>query len=340
MGIVTVSVGGDTVNASYDTRPSGPGIVPYESLPKRASVSATANQVPSISQGSFLPGTFEFVDFADARSFNYGFGAYFQPQVGGLRGSGIDQTIFQMRPNTSTRASEIPAQSTAQTNNLSLIRVGGSGSIVRSPILSDFTLLGTEQGHPYNGLLFYYATNGKVTRVKVKRIPGNASMQPGETFGFNDLHGNGNTYSFIEADGDGVGASGFGGNLGSNLTVTDSISKNNPYSAGWTCNTYSNITYRRVASINNGKMGFNFERVSGSVLLDQCTMKGNGTYHISIANDQSTANYKIVDPVFDGAKLNVKVSGFSGNPIKQDINTIDLFIGGVERPDLLNLIRG
>jgi hypothetical protein len=337
---VTVKVGNDTVTTSYDSRASGPGIVPYESLPQRSSVSATANQVPSVSQVSFLPQTFEFIDFADARSNNYGFGAYFQPQVGGLRGSGVDGTVFRMRPGTSTRAPEIPVQSTGDTNNISLIRIGGGGSIVRSPIISDFTLLGTEQGHLYNGLLVYYSTNGQIMRVKVKHIPGNASSQPGETFGINDYRSNGNVYSFIEIDGDGVGASGFGGNLGSNLTVVDSVSKNNPYSAGWTCNTYSNITYRRVSALDNGKMGFNFERVSGTVLLDNCTMLRNKTYHISIANDQNTAQYTIIDPVFDGAKLNVKVSGFAGNPMKQDINTIDLIVNGVERPDLLNLIRG
>jgi len=337
---VTVKVGADTVTASYGVRPSGSGIVPYETLPYKGSVSATANQVPSISQVSFLPGVFEFVDFADARSNNYGFGAYFQPQVGGLRASGVDQTIFQMRPNSSTRASEIPAQSTGATNNLSLIRIGGSGSIVRSPILSDFTLLGTEQGHLYNGLLLYYATNAQIMRVKIKHIPGNASSQPGETFGGNDYRSTGSKYSFMEFDGDGVGASGFGGNLGSNLLITDSVSKNNPYSAGFTCNTYTDITYRRVVAIDNGKMGFNFERVGGAVLLDKCTMLRNKTYHINIASDTVSARYSIVDPVFDGAKLNVKVSGFAGGAMKQDINAIDLIINGVERPDLLNLIRG
>ena len=340
MATVTVKVGGDTVTASYGGRPSGPGIVPYESLTPRSSVSATANQVPPVSQVSFPVGVLEFIDFNDARSNNYGFGAYFQPQVGGLRGSGVGQTVFQMRPNTSTRASEIPAQATGDTNNLSLMRIGGNGSTVRSPILSGYTLRGTNQGHLYNGQIIYMATNAQISDIEILAIPGNASSQPGETFGNNDYRSKGSLYQRMLIDGQGVGASGFGGNLGSDLTVLDSVSKNNPYSAGWTCNTYSNIAYRRVAALDNGKMGFNFERVSGAVLLDNCTMLRNKTYHINIANDQSTANYKIVDPVFDGAKLNVKVSGFAGNPMTQNINTIDLFINGVERPDLLNLIRG
>lgn len=335
---VTVAVGSDVVTASYGGRPSGPGIIPYESLPYKGSISATANQVPSISQVSFLPGIFEFIDFNDARTtVNYGMGAYFQPQVGGIRGSGIGNTIFQMKPRTSARGSEIPAQATGDTNNLSLIRIGGGGSIVRSPIISGFTLQGTDQGHLYNGLLVYYATNAQISDVEILAIPGNASMQPGETFGNNDFHGNGNTYTRLMIDGKGVGASGFGGNLGSNLTVIDSVSQNNPYSAGWTCNTFSNITYRNVKALNNGKMGFNFERVGGTVIMDGCTMLGNGTQHISIASDTSNATYRIIDPVFDGSKLKVKVSGFSGKPRKQDPNLVSLIVNGVSRPDLMAL---
>lgn len=340
MPTITVTDRGATATVSYEVRPTGVGIYPYETLANRGSVSATANQVPAVSQVSFLPGVYEFVDFADARSTNYGFGAYFQPMVGGLRGSGVDRTIFRVKANTSTRAAEIPAQSTGQTNNLSVFRIGGGGSIVRSPIVSGFTVQGTPQGHLYNGPIMYYCTNAQVTDVKVTGIPGNASMQPGETFGINDYRSTGNVYTRVEIDGQGVGASGFGGNLGSNLTVVDSSSHHNPYSAGWTCNTYSNITYRNVSATDNGKMGFNFERVGGTVLMDRCTMLRNQTVHINIASDTLSATYTITDPVFDGPKLNVKVTGFGGGARKQDPSTIKLVVGGVSRPDLLNIILG
>jgi hypothetical protein len=158
----------------------------------------------------------------------------------------------------------------------------------------------------YNGILFYYVTGGLVQDVKAQGIPGNASMQPGETFGGNDLHGTGNTWQRFEADGRDfatgtpVGASGFGGNQSKQLTILDSSSHHNPYSAGFTCNTCTDVTMRNTAATDNGKMGFNFERVGGTVVLDRISALRNGGPHIAIASDQTNAVYELNDITFDG----------------------------------------
>jgi hypothetical protein len=335
IAIVVVS-GSGTAWADRDGgRASGTGIVPFESLAAVPSVSAQANQIPAVSQVSFPPGTFEFTDFADANLY----GAYFQPMVGGLRGSGVDQTVFRMKANTSTKASSVPAQATAHTNQLDLIRIGAGGGTVRSPIVSDLTLQGTPQGHTYNGLLMYHSTAGRVTDVQVTGIPGNASSQPGETFGVNDYRSDGTVYTRLTIDGQGVGASGFGGNLGSNVSIIDSISKNNANAHGFTQYTMNNVTYRNVVSQDNGASGFNFERVSGTVIMDHCTTLGNAV-PITIANDASSARFIITDPVFEGPKLVIKVTGYAGvTTTTQVVSDITLSINGINRPDLLNIVQ-
>jgi hypothetical protein len=305
-------------------------------------LSARSNQVAAVNQVSYVAGTYSFSDFADVSPGT--FGAYFQTQVGGLRGGGVDQTIFRMVPGTSTKAGTIPAQSTAQTIPLYLIRTGAGGGTVRATVLSDFTLQGTAQGHIYNGLFFYKVTNGSVTDVKVLGIPGNASSQPGETFGINDYNGSGNVHTRVTVDGQGVGASGFGGNSGASITFIDCLSKGNHYSHGFAMYQMTGATFTRCVSTANGHVGFNFERQDGTVIMDHCDARGNGTYAIAIANDglnnTGSARFDIRDPLLDaGAKLNVRVTGYMGvSTTTQDKTQITLSVGGVNRPDLLNFI--
>lgn len=335
-------------------RPSGAGYYPYESLTPASTLSAQTNNVPNATpqnQVTYLPGTFQFSDFADATDSTnaFGYGAYFQPQVGGVWGSGIDQTIFQMVPNTSTQAAYVPLQATGKTNNYSLMRAGGGSSIVRATKFGQFTVRGTAQGMLYNGLTVYYVTGGIMQDVKIIGIPGNASSQPGETFGINDYHTSGMTYRRVEIDGRDystgtvVGASGFGGNLGSNLLVDSCYSHHSGYSAGFTCNTYTNITYTNCIATDTNKMSYNFERVGGTVTMNNCTSLRAGTVHINIASDQTNAVYNINNPVFDGSVLQVKVTGFGGGTRTQDPNNINFLINGVSfsgtsRPDLANVV--
>ena len=77
--------------------------------------------------------------------------------------------------------------------------------------------------------------------------------------------------------------------------------------------------------------------------MNYCTTVRCGTYHIGIASDTTNAVYNIVEPIFDGGKLSVHVTGFNGGARTQDPNNIHFTIGGVSfagnsRPDLVNMV--
>lgn len=340
VNVPTAQGGSPLAGAFTAGRPTGPGFLGYETL-TGSTPSARINSMPTGDQATFLDGTVQFSDFADA---NGTMGIYCGLNVYGLRGSDTAGTVLQMAPNTSTQAAKVPAQTTGQTNPLYLLRIGGNSTTQRAPIVSDLTLQGTPQGHLYNGLYFYHATGGLVARVRIAGIPGHASIQPDETFGGNDYDGVGNTWDTVEFDGhaqDGtlVGASGFGGNGSKQLTLLNCYSHHNIYSAGFTVNNCQDVTYRKCRATDNGKMGFNFERVSGTVILDQCATARNGTYDIAIASDTTSAVYQITDPqLAPGQVLKVHVTGFNGNPRAQNPNSISCTVAGVSHPELMQLI--
>lgn len=326
-------------------RPSGTGIVPFESLPDRGSVPNTVNAVPGSAQVSFLPGTYSFSDFAMG-AYELGFLVWRSGSSGpaGLRGSGPDRTVLQMRPQSSRQAAKVPPQSSfasGDVNPLYLLRADGG------TVLSGFELRGSEQSHLYNGLMIYHGNGAAISDVRVTGIPGNNSANPGETFSINLLRSAGTQMSRIEIDGrnatgNRVAASGVGINFGNGTVINDLNVHDMRYGHALAAYTTSDLTLTRPRLVNNVQ-ALNFERVSGTVRVTQPYFHGNATadgspnYDLSIANDQGSAQYIITDPTFDGPKLMVQVTGYLGNRRTQDPRAVRLFIGGRDRPDLLQV---
>lgn len=249
------------------------------------------------------------------------------PAVTGIAGAGVDKTVIQMTPRTSTHAGDIPTQ-VPETNQFSLLRVEGS------PQLHDFTLKGTDQGHLYNGLRVHEATNARVTNVKVTGIPGDNYMPPGETFGMEDYRGTNNVYENIEVDGQGVGASGFGANISKNTTIRNGYFHDNPHSCAatfWRC---EDVTLLDCKAANN-HAGFNFEQVSGTVNIVRPQVTNCRDADISIASDQGSASYTITDPVLaPGQTLRIMVpEEYNGVPNQQKKSDIHVVVHGVDVTD-------
>jgi hypothetical protein len=249
----------------------------------------------------------------------------------GVAGAGIDRTIIRMAPHTSTDAKNIPT-APMTTNQYSLMRVTGDGVN-----LHDFTLQATDQGHLYNGLRVHISKNPRITNMKVTGVPGASSSPPGETFGIDDYRTQNSVYKHIEVDGAGVGASGFGANNSTNVTIEHGLFHNNPHGIGATFWQTKDVTLIDCTTKDNHN-GFNFERVSGTVNLIRPVFGAiSGTHDISIGTDQSNAVYNIVDPVLPpGQKLRILVGkNYLGKPSPQTRANVHVIVNGVDRTNEL-----
>ncbi len=66
-------------------------------------------------------------------------------------------------------------------------------------------------------------------------------------------------------------------------------------------------------------------------------MLDNEVAHIYIASNHDSAVYEIHDPVFDGPKLRVRVTGYAGLTRTQNPADVHLYVDGVLRNDLMAL---
>lgn len=148
----------------------------------------------------FPAGLFEFSNFKHGvyEPSGQGYGVY-APLCMGIAGAGIDKTVFQMRPMTSTRAAWVPAQSTGRTNQMSVFRLGGEPT--DQIVCWGFTLSMTEQGHLYNGWIHYQGTGSHVSDVVVSGGAGDWNAPPGETFINNGYRDKDLTLERVETDG-------------------------------------------------------------------------------------------------------------------------------------------
>ncbi|UDL15972.1 glycoside hydrolase [Microbacterium phage Pumpernickel] len=335
-------------------RPEGAGFVKAESLTKKATLTATYAAAPSGSQITLPAETAEFGDFTmyDTRTVGaYGIGVYLVKGLRGLRGSGIDKSIVRQTPGVSTRKSQVPPNPpagtvnylNAGTNNLYYVRLGNTDGAVT---VTDLTIQGTDQGHEYNGLQIYEAQESLLERVKVTGIPGSSSANPGETFSINIFRSHKTTARNIEIDGrrDGVAvaAAAIGVNFSDNVLIENSYLHDTKYGHGIAWFTCNNATMRNVKFRNiGGEVCANFERMAGTVILEKCDFGSGGRQaHMMLQSDTTSAVVKIIDPIFTGEKFNLRTGGgYQGNPNKQIVSDIKLIINGVERPDLLNIMR-
>jgi hypothetical protein len=255
----------------------------------------------------------------------------------GLLGAGRGRTILEIAQSTSTHAADIPT-TFPSTNQLSVLRVGTPAS-TSGIVLRGFSVQGTEQGHLYNGLRVERVRNLRASDITVTAIPGGASSPPGETFGINDFRTTGSQWSKVVVDGDRVGASGFGVNNATNIRICDTVSKNNVHGMGFAFWQSSGIRCVDCTATDNGRAGFNFERVTGSNELIRPVSTGNA-YGIRISNDLGTGRFRIVDPQLTGGYLTVTLPyRYNGAENQQKPSDITLVVHGKERPDLLRIQR-
>jgi hypothetical protein len=314
------------------TTTAGARIVPYASLPAGSTLQARIDAVDDGDQVSFPTGVYRFRDF-HAKPDTTVNGLDLTPNVAGIRGAGVDRTVFEMTPHSSTAASLVPTQS-PQTNQLSLVRVQAA-----HPVLSDFTLCGTNQGHLYNGIRMSHSVDARVTDVDVVGIPGDDKQPPGETFGINDYRTTGSVYRDVRIDGAGIGASGFGANASNDVTIVDSSFVHSGSAIGATFYRTDGVTVRHSAATGNATMGLNFEQTTGAVLLDHVDLRGNGVAAIHIAFDQG-ASYTIEDPTFSGSKLVIATPEVTGEALGAGLD-LHVLVHGVDRTaELVEYIPG
>lgn len=254
---------------------------------------------PVLAAGVLGAATYTFTDFGVAED---GRQAGVLLPAGGLTGRGVTATVLRMADRSSTRARLVPPGGPDGTNPLDLLLVTGA-----TPTLSGFTLQGSPQGHLYNGLRLAGTHGARVTGVKVAAVPGDFLAGPGETFGISDRHGRGNTYTDIEVDGAGVGASGLGISDSDAVTVQRASLHDNPFSAGIAVWQTTGVTLTDVRTARN-RTGMALERVGGTVLITRPTFLGNAEQDLYIGSDLGSARIIIADPVLAiGATLRVRM---------------------------------
>lgn len=91
------------LNLIINPQPTGPGIVRFQDIPAQSRITqALAQPVAAGKQISFAPGTYEtsgFLDFGNPPTIAFG-----DIWSAGIIGSGVDKTIFQVKPNSSAKA--------------------------------------------------------------------------------------------------------------------------------------------------------------------------------------------------------------------------------------------
>jgi hypothetical protein len=310
------------------TQPSGSGISQYQAL-AGAAFGPRVDSAPAGNTVSLAPGTFTFRDFAYTAGGSQT-GAVIS--TAGLIGSGVDTTTVEMVANSSTKASLVPTAN-GQTNQLSYMVITKAGMK-----LSCMTILGTAQGHFYNGIRVNAVSNVTMSHLKLVGIgPGNSNFPPGETFAINDYKGNANIYDNVEIDGAGTGASAFGANSSSNTVYTNDYAHGSPYNAGmalWQMT--GTVTVKNFRTINN-RIGISFERVNATVNLTNVTFGTIKAQDMFIGNDQGSAKINIYDPVLlSRTKLTIDVPKLEqGNPDKQLTSDIHVYVKGVDKTSTL-----
>jgi hypothetical protein len=252
-------------------RPTGPGFTPIEGMPGRLTA-RTGNMGATVAT---LPaGTFGDPDFTDLAGIWPVFMWYLATGgATGFAGNGIDSTVLAMPANTATLVNP-----TGGTNDYSLVCLRGSQTI------QDCTILATAQGgRLFNGLRFEQTTAAKASRVKIKGIPGNASIPPGETFSLNNQRSTGLQVTDVEIDGTNtagvpVAATGCGNNTSQNFTYTRLNVHDMRFghgSAHYLCG--GAITYRSFTGSNIAWGALNFEQCDpGTVItIDNPRFSGN-----------------------------------------------------------------
>lgn len=302
------------------------------SEPTRA-VAATSQAALTAAEFVYPEGVTEFQNFDQADGY---YGVFFGSDVSNVRGQG-NGTILRMTPNTSTKAHLVPPNDgSLRPVLLHLVRVGSSTNERSTVHLSDMFVGGTPQGHIYNGVSYFLAS-GTIEDVEVVAIPGSSAAPPGETFSVNIYRGDGVTMRRCRLRDS--GGSLLGINHSNNIVVEDCKFERSIHACGSATYMSNNVTFRNCVYVDNAYLGANNERCGGDLVYDHCVFFGHPKEHLRVDSDTVSASVRIIQPIFDGEKFIVRNhAGYAGNPNVQDRSDIKLYMGGVERPDLLAII--
>jgi hypothetical protein len=170
-------------------------------LNRAASAASNGNHYLEIPSGYVGEG----VDFLQPNHYSiYG------PKCCGFRGPGPDEVLIQMRKNSSTQVSLVPAQSTKQNNPLFFMRIGpNNSSSGRAVHMEGVTLKGTDQAvdpntgmpHAYGGFSNYWGRGATFENVRFKAFPGTWNSPPGETTEYNGYNDQDTIWRNVESDG-------------------------------------------------------------------------------------------------------------------------------------------
>lgn len=292
-------------------RPTGAAYVRYEDLYINGdTLQQTLNRCTGNRIVTFPEGDFVFRDFANGYVDGIRLGSGGATGCRGLVGSGRG-TVFKMAAGSSTKQTQ--GNTTTGTNPCMLITTGN----VTSPVLQNFTLLGTDQGHFYNGIQVGTSPDALVDGLYLKGAsPGFANYPPGETFGISLWRSPRAYVRNVEVDGRNeagtrVSASPIGWNTTTDALIEDSY-LHHAVAGMLTFWETTNITSRNVRVEYNGSgggklsgTGINHENSGGvirhynpSILIDRAS--GNSGLHMSLQNaHQNEPDVQVIEPIFD-----------------------------------------
>jgi hypothetical protein len=306
-----------TTDTATVTRPSGPDYVRYEDLfAPGDDLQTVFNKVPYGKIITFPAGEFTWTDFKSPNGWHDGI--RLPTGLKGIAGSGIGLTRFRMVPNSSTQAYVEPSSGT---NPLYMWFMDNGD---QSPVFQDFSLIGTEQGHHYNGFGIANTPNATFQRIKFHGANrGYGNYPPGETFSLGQNRSDNTQVIDVEFDnrdeatGERVGASALGFNNSRNAVVKRVYAHHGVSGmvTFWnTENIYTEDIHTWTQGTGGGALsscGINHENTTGVIrhirpklivagrYSDQ-KLTDDGGLHLSFGNSYSDLlDAQIHDPVFD-----------------------------------------
>jgi hypothetical protein len=258
---------------------------------------------------------------------------------GSIIGMGKARTVYRMPPRTSDHLAHIRSIDQGQPIGHFLMQsVGTASARLQSPEIAGFTLVGTDQGHDYNGIRTAYADSPHVHDLEIIGIPGTAAGPPGETFSLATYEVRNLLVEDVDIDGrdasgEGVAATLYGLNNTDGATLRRITGHYATYGMGcanWQCT--GEIVYEDV-DFTNCRHPVNFEQqLGGSIRLTRVDMRGqtDSGPHITVNSNVASVPVLIEDPVIDQWPLRVGVSSadYLEAPQLQKVSDVQLVVGG------------
>lgn len=303
-----------------DTRLEGPRAVRYEDLyapgdDLQAVVNkVTGGRILTFPDGEFLFGDFKYGDTYSALDFGRDVPSANTKGTGCIGIWGNRETVFRQPNGISTKASATGVT----TNPLHLIHAWGA----TGGVMKNFSIIGGDQGHDFNGIRFSQSLAPTVENVYVEGVQGSMNYPPGETFGINFWRSQYAALLHSEVDGrrggaggPRIGASPFGWNSTTDAYVRDVYTHHGKTGMGtwWQTRNIHTVDYRNDymatgRSFLSGSI-INHENVGGVIrhvrmrgIIDR--ESGNTGLHIGVNNSSKygypdATDIQILEPTFD-----------------------------------------